>query len=100
MLTEQVGKFLRAAKSGFIVEHGGIHLSRSLVTTDDLLSLIGNTPLLRLTKVEELLGKKGIEIYAKAEWFNPGGSVKDRPALWMILDGERKGLAHARQNHP
>ncbi|MCC6037518.1 MAG: cysteine synthase family protein [Armatimonadetes bacterium] len=92
MLTEQVGRFLRAAKGGFTVEHGGVHLSRSLVTTDDLLSLIGNTPLLRLTKVEELLGKKGVEIYAKAEWFNPGGSVKDRPALWMILDGERKGL--------
>jgi cysteine synthase B len=33
----------------------------------------------------------GIEIYGKAEYFNPGGSVKDRPALWMILDGERRG---------
>jgi cysteine synthase B len=32
-----------------------------------------------------------VEVYAKAEWFNPGGSVKDRPALWMILDGERTG---------
>jgi cysteine synthase B len=32
-----------------------------------------------------------VEIYAKAEWFNPGGSVKDRPALWMIEEGERNG---------
>ena len=30
-------------------------------------------------------------MYAKAEWYNPGGSVKDRPALWMIRDGERSG---------
>src|SRR5206468_1008641 len=33
----------------------------------------------------------GVEIYGKAEWYNPGGSVKDRPALSMILDGERTG---------
>ncbi|MFN3421067.1 MAG: hypothetical protein ACK40X_05005, partial [Armatimonadota bacterium] len=52
-------------KGGILVAHEGIHLSRSLVTTDDLLSLIGNTPLLRLTKVEELLGRERVEIYAK-----------------------------------
>lgn len=33
-----------------------------------------------------------VEVYAKAEWYNPGGSVKDRAALSMILDGERRGL--------
>ncbi|MCH8028800.1 MAG: cysteine synthase family protein [Candidatus Dadabacteria bacterium] len=33
----------------------------------------------------------GVEVYVKAEWFNPGGSVKDRPALWMILEGIRSG---------
>ena len=55
-----------------------------------LLSRIGNTPLLRLERVTRHL-PPGVEIYAKAEWFNPGGSVKDRPALWMILDGERTG---------
>lgn len=92
MVIEETRSRALMSGQGFIVEHGGIHLSRSLVVTGDLLSLIGNTPLLRLTKVEELLGKRGVEIYAKAEWFNPGGSVKDRPALWMILDGERKGL--------
>ena len=52
--------------------------------------LVGNTPLLRLRNV--LPRSRGVEIYAKAEWFNPGGSVKDRPALNMILEGERSGL--------
>ncbi|HYM08237.1 MAG TPA: cysteine synthase family protein [Terriglobales bacterium] len=61
----------------------------------DILSRIGNTPLLRLTRLTTEL--PGIEIYAKAEYFNPGGSVKDRPALNMILDGERTGkLTHNR----
>ncbi len=77
---------------GIFVAHGGSHLALPLVVTDNPLALVGNTPLLRLKKVEEWLGKTGVEIYAKAEWFNPGGSVKDRPALWMIEDGERRGL--------
>ena len=57
-----------------------------------LLSTIGNTPLLRLEKI----GREfpGVEIYAKAEYFNPGGSVKDRAGLNMILDGERTGRLH------
>src|SRR5437763_5529343 len=54
-----------------------------------ILSQIGNTPLVRLERIAEDL--PGIEIYCKAEYFNPGGSVKDRPALSMILDGERSG---------
>jgi cysteine synthase B len=52
--------------------------------------LVGNTPLLKLRSMTAHL--RGVELYAKAEWFNPGGSVKDRPALNMILDGERSGL--------
>lgn len=55
------------------------------------LDLIGETPLLRLTRVAAELAP-GVELYAKAEWYNLGGSVKDRPALWMIRDGERRGL--------
>jgi len=43
---------------------------------------VGNTPLLRVRLFEREL--PGLEVYAKAEWFNPGGSVKDRPALSMI----------------
>lgn len=54
-----------------------------------VLDQIGNTPLLRLARIDADL--PGVEIYAKAEYFNPGGSVKDRPALYMIRDGERTG---------
>ncbi|MGA3066339.1 MAG: cysteine synthase family protein [Tepidisphaeraceae bacterium] len=54
-----------------------------------VLDLIGNTPLLRFSRVAP---ESGVEVYAKAEWYNPGGSVKDRAALSMILDGERRGL--------
>jgi S-sulfo-L-cysteine synthase (O-acetyl-L-serine-dependent) len=54
-----------------------------------LLSLIGNTPLLRLAKLDAEL--PGVEICAKAEFFNPGGSVKDRAASNMIAEGERTG---------
>jgi len=55
----------------------------------DILDLIGNTPLVRMRRVVPANPK--VEIYAKAEWANPGGSVKDRPARSMILDGERTG---------
>ena len=51
---------------------------------------IGNTPLLRLRKVTADL-PPGVEVWAKAEWFNPGGSVKDRPALRMIQAAEASG---------
>lgn len=59
----------------------------------DLTGNIGKTPLLRLNKIAA--GLPGIEIYGKAEYFNPGGSVKDRPALNMILEGERSGAMTA-----
>lgn len=49
---------------------------------------IGNTPLIELSS----FSTKHIKFYAKLEWYNPFGSVKDRPAYWMIKDGERKGL--------
>jgi cysteine synthase B len=56
---------------------------------------IGNTPLLRVHLFDE--AAPGVEIYAKAEFMNPGGSVKDRPALRMIEEGERSGrLTHDR----
>ncbi|HEX6970963.1 MAG TPA: cysteine synthase family protein [Limnochordia bacterium] len=60
-----------------------------LVKTTPILSHIGNTPLLRIHKLAERFPK--VEIYAKAEWFNPGGSVKDRPALWMIKEAIQAG---------
>ncbi len=55
-----------------------------------LLDLVGNTPLLRLRRFERADGR--VRLYAKAEWKNPGGSVKDRAAASMIIDGEQRGL--------
>ncbi|MCS6829807.1 MAG: cysteine synthase [bacterium] len=53
--------------------------------------LIGNTPLIRLRRVTTHLAP-AVEVYVKAEWFNPGGSVKDRPAWNMIRTAEEQGL--------
>jgi S-sulfo-L-cysteine synthase (O-acetyl-L-serine-dependent) len=68
-------------------------LTRAVVVASNsapatLLDLIGNTPLIKLANMVE---NPRVEIYGKAEWANPGGSVKDRPALNMILEGERAG---------
>lgn len=54
------------------------------------LNLIGNTPLLYLSQIGAHLAP-GVKLCAKAEWYNLGGSVKDRPALWMLRDGEQRG---------
>jgi len=56
---------------------------------ESLLDLIGNTPLLRVRRIGAAF--PNIEFYAKAEWLNPGGSVKDRPALQIIREAERSG---------
>src|SRR6186713_2960905 len=58
-------------------------------TASSIVDLIGNTPMIRLSGFET--GLRNVQLYAKAEWKNPGGSVKDRPAARMILDGERSG---------
>src|SRR2546427_7871190 len=54
-----------------------------------ILDLIGRTPLIRLSQIEKSC--PGVQIYAKAEWQNPGGSVKDRAAARMIAEGEASG---------
>lgn len=59
------------------------------IGTAGITRLVGNTPLLRLRIFEREFPR--VEVYAKAEWFNPGGSVKDRAALSMIEDGEGRG---------
>ena len=51
---------------------------------DSIIETIGGTPLVRLNGYDKAVGTQG-EIYAKIEFFNPGGSVKDRVALNMIL---------------
>jgi cysteine synthase B len=55
-----------------------------------VLDLIGNTPMLGFRRITESVAP--VRVVAKAEWYNPGGSVKDRAAMAMILDGERRGL--------
>lgn len=72
---------------------------------ESILKKIGNTPLIKIEKLTQ--GLKNVEIYAKAEWLNPGGSVKDRPALRIIETAEKegkltknKGGNHPRGNHP
>lgn len=64
--------------------------SPALFARSSILDLIGNTPLLRLGGFHDL-DARHVEIHAKAEWQNPGGSVKDRAAARMIADGERCG---------
>ncbi len=56
----------------------------------ELLDKIGNTPLIELTS----FSTNNIKVYAKLEWCNPFGSVKDRPAYWMIKDAEKRGILH------
>lgn len=55
---------------------------------DNILETIGNTPVVKLQR----LAPAGVELHVKVESFNPGGSVKDRLALAIILDAEKKGL--------
>ena len=56
-----------------------------------ILYLIGNTPLVRLSRIESFFNIKN-ELYAKLEMFNPGGSVKDRIALFMVEEAEKQGI--------
>ncbi|HYO83076.1 MAG TPA: PLP-dependent cysteine synthase family protein, partial [Bryobacteraceae bacterium] len=64
-------------------------LQEAKLSPNSVLTQIGNTPLLHLPKLSART--PGVEIYAKDESQNPGGSVKDRPALNMILEGEADG---------
>jgi cysteine synthase B len=64
-------------------------MTTTLAPVGSPLDLVGNTPLLRLASFED--ETSGVELYAKAEWRNPGGSVKDRAAARMLADGERSG---------
>ena len=60
-----------------------------MTATNGFCGTIGNTPLIRL---DSLSNATGCEILGKAEFLNPGGSVKDRAALGMIEDAEKRGL--------
>jgi cysteine synthase B len=69
---------------------GTVQDTRASLTDMSIEAQIGNTPLLRLDHFSRGL-PNGVEIFAKAEHLNPGGSVKDRAALSMIIEGERSG---------
>ncbi|MCE9501906.1 MAG: cysteine synthase family protein, partial [Leptospira sp.] len=68
----------------------GTDLSLATPIKKDIFQAIGNTPLIRLNNIGVNL--KGIDFYLKAEFFNPTGSVKDRTALALILDAEKRGV--------
>jgi len=63
----------------------------AVTAAGNLEQLIGNTPLIRLRRVTRSLSR-GVQVFVKAEWFNPGGSVKDRPAWNMIRVAEEQGV--------
>src|SRR5919199_2080549 len=63
-------------------------VARSVHHKYDIVENIGHTPLIELNS----FAVKNVKLYAKLEWFNPFGSVKDRAALWMIRDAEKRGI--------
>ena len=69
-----------------------VYQGRGKKMTFSILDSIGNTPLVEITKMNPV---KGVRIFAKLEYMNPGGSVKDRAALYMITEAEKSGeLTH------
>src|SRR5277367_2928800 len=70
-----------------LTDHPQVH--NRLRVAEDITELMGGTPMLHLRRV---VGADAADVYAKLEFLNPGGSVKDRAALGMILDAERRGL--------
>jgi cysteine synthase len=61
---------------------------KKMTIREGFVGTVGNTPLIRLRRLSE---ETGCEILGKAEFMNPGGSVKDRAARWIVLDAERRG---------
>ena len=66
-------------------------MNEKLRVATSVTELIGFTPMLRIGR---LIGRESAEVFAKLEFLNPGGSIKDRAALGMILDAERRGKLH------
>jgi cysteine synthase B len=69
---------------------GGAALTDRPERVESILDLVGHTPLIELRRLTRDISPR-VQIYAKLEGFNPGGSVKDRPAVWMVRDGLRTG---------
>ncbi|TVY58974.1 Cysteine synthase 1 [Lachnellula cervina] len=82
----------RAAETAAQMEapnHYGISVSKAQGIVKGLTGAIGNTPLIRLNHISE---QTGCEVLGKAEFQNPGGSIKDRAALYVVKDAEERGL--------
>jgi len=58
----------------------------------DITQLVGHTPMIRLARLARIAGAPSAEVWAKLETMNPGGSIKDRAALGIVLDAERRGV--------
>ncbi|CCX06204.1 tryptophan synthase beta subunit-like PLP-dependent enzyme [Pyronema domesticum] len=86
MFRQSIRRFATAADSA---SPYGIRVGKVQGTVNGFTGAIGNTPLIRLNKISD---ETGCEIYGKAEFMNPGGSVKDRAALYVIKDAEERGL--------
>lgn len=69
-----------------------LHPDDPFLGATGLLAQVGDTPLIRIQRAVADLIPAGVELYGKAEWFNPSGSVKDRAALSIVLDAERRGV--------
>ncbi len=72
----------------FVQRISGDCLEAPLSMADGFVGAVGNTPLIRLRRLSD---ETGCDILGKAEFMNPGGSVKDRAAKWIVLDAERRG---------
>lgn len=81
--------FASKATASDLAQAYNMKVGKAQGTVNGLVGAIGNTPLIRLNKLSD---ETGSDIYGKAEFMNPGGSIKDRAALYVVKDAEEKGL--------
>ncbi|KAL4988894.1 cysteine synthase [Aspergillus falconensis] len=89
MFRQSVRRFATTALRSMAESSYGVRVSQAQGFVNGLTEAIGNTPLIRLKRLSE---ETGANILAKAEFQNPGGSVKDRAALYVVKDAEERGL--------
>ncbi|KAL5340630.1 cysteine synthase [Aspergillus crustosus] len=89
MFRQSARRFATTALRGAAESSYGVRVSQAQGVVNGLTEAIGNTPLIRLKRLSE---ETGSNILGKAEFQNPGGSVKDRAALYVVKDAEEKGL--------
>ncbi|OJJ06116.1 hypothetical protein ASPVEDRAFT_139197 [Aspergillus versicolor CBS 583.65] len=89
MFRQSVRRFATTALRSAATESYGVRVSQAQGVVNGLTEAIGNTPLIRLKRLSD---ETGCNILGKAEFQNPGGSVKDRAALFVVKDAEERGL--------